>query len=97
MQAKVRDFLVELARTHRRFRFRDSDRINESVLAREIGVAASTIHRILHLERNVLPGREADDYTMSPRLKRGLMRLRGFRDEAELLEAILNAPEGRAD
>ena len=90
MQAQVAELLRKLARERKRLRKKKSGEPNESAIARALGVAPSTVHRILHGERHAGDPKAGprDEYVMSPRLKRGLRKLCGYESEAELLEAL---------
>ncbi|MHC4715321.1 MAG: hypothetical protein ACYTAN_18965 [Planctomycetota bacterium] len=92
-QAKLRDFLIQIALTRRRYRFKSTGQINAAALAKDLCVDRATISRILAGKRNLKhPTQRSYQYHPSPQLLDGLMRLRGYSDLDELWEAILNAP-----
>lgn len=87
LMAQTRDLLVEIASRRKKFRHKQSGYINESALARALGVRSTTVHRILHLKRE--PAIAA--WYPSPQLLQGLADLGGYTDDAEALAAIREA------
>ena len=91
-QAKIRDALIQIALDHRRFRLK-SGKINASALANELGVAPSTVNRILKFQRNTKRGkrvrsRSVPDYDPSQELLAGIGRLTGCHTLADIWEVI---------
>jgi hypothetical protein len=94
-QAKIRDTLIQIALDHRRFRFK-SGKINASALASELGVAASTVNRILNAQRNTKDGDRRNrsgipDYDPSQALLTGIGNLTGCNDNGQIWEYILES------
>ncbi len=98
-QSKVRDILIQIALDHQRFRF-VSGKINASALASELGVAPSTVGRILKMQRNTKSGRRkrsrgVPDFQPSQELLAGIGNLTGCHDRAQIWEIILESmPRG---
>lgn len=87
LMVQARDLLVEIARKGKRFRHDSTGYINESELARALGMWASTVHRILHVQRE--PAKS--EWFPRQQLLRGIAGLTPARNEEEALEAIREA------
>lgn len=82
--SQARDLLCEIGLRNKRFRHKSSGFLNQSKLARAIGVEPSTVSRILHLDR------EPAESEWFPRqqILRGLVNLTPAENEEQVLEMI---------
>ena len=93
-QAKVRDFLVDMAlRQPKLYCFESSGKINATALARDLGIqASSTVRRMLKMQRNVPKGVKVRPYHPGAVFIDGVMAKFNLEDEEAVWEFILNAP-----
>ena len=91
-EGKLRDFIIQMALTRQRCRFKSTGKINPAAIARELKVHRSTISRILSGKRHLVhPEDPSLPYHPSPKLLGELMRVHGSKDLEDLWGDILNA------